>query len=78
MLNRSMETKYFSVFYDESDGDIMEQMVALIDDTYDRTVKRFGLKADNPGYRFVLCPNRASFKQWTGNELAPDTKNTAP
>lgn len=49
MLNRSMETKHFSAFYEESDGNIMEQIVALIDDTYDRTVKRFELKADNLG-----------------------------
>lgn len=66
MLNRSIKTKHFSVFYDESDRNVIEQIVMLIDDTYDRIIKRFELKADNPGYKFMLCPSRASFKQLTG------------
>lgn len=69
MLNLSIETKHFSVFYDESDGNIMEQIVTLIDDTYDRTVKQFELKADSSRHKFMLCPNRASFKQLTANRM---------
>ncbi len=66
MLSRSIETNYFYVFYDESDGSIIEQIVTLIDETYDCTVKRFGLNADTSKHRFMLCPSRASFKKLTG------------
>lgn len=66
ILNQSIETKYFHVFYDEADCNILEQIVTLIDDTYDNTAKRFELKTDNPKYRFMLCPSRESFKKLTG------------
>lgn len=44
----------------------MKKIVPLIDDTYDHTVKQFELKKDNPKYKFMLCPSRASFKELTG------------
>ena len=44
ILNQSIETNYFSVFYNEADCNIIEQIVTLIDNTYDNTVKRFELK----------------------------------
>lgn len=66
MLNQSIETNYFSVFYDKADYNIIEQIVTLIDDTYDNIVKRFELKKDNNKFRFLLCPSRESFKKLTG------------
>lgn len=66
ILSRSIETNYFHVFYDESDCNIIEQIVTLIDDVYDHTVKRFELKTDYPKYRFMLCPSREVFRKLTG------------
>lgn len=66
VLNQSIETKYFSVFYDKADDNIIEQIVTLIDDTYDDTVKRFELKADDQKFRFLLCPSRETYKHLTG------------
>lgn len=66
MLSRSIETNYFHVFYSESDDNLIEQILTLIDDTYAHTVKRFELEADTSKHRFMLCPSRASFKELTG------------
>lgn len=66
ILNQSIETNYFSVFYDKADYNIIEQIVTLIDDTYDNTVKRFQLKTDNNKFKFMLCPSRESFRILTG------------
>lgn len=63
MLSRSIETKWFRVFYDDSDCNLIEKIVPLIDDTYDHTVKQFELKKDNSKYKFMLCPSRASFDE---------------
>lgn len=66
ILSQSIETTYFSVFYDKADNNIIEQIVTLIDGTYDNTVKRFRLKKDNNKFKFMLCPSRESFKKLTG------------
>ena len=66
ILNQSIETNYFSVFYNEADCNIIEQIVTLIDNTYDNTVKRFELKKDDKKFKFMLCPSRESYKKLTG------------
>ena len=66
ILSQSIETNYFSVFYDKADDNIIEQILTLIDGTYDNTVKRFRLKTDNNKFKFMLCPSRESFKKLTG------------
>ena len=66
ILSQSIETNYFSVFYDKADNNVIEQIVTLIDGTYDNTIKRFRLKKDNDKFKFMLCPSRESFKKLTG------------
>lgn len=65
-LKKTRETKYFHVCYEEADDNIIEQIVTLVDTTYETVIKRFKLKADTDKFHFLLCPDRESFKKLTG------------
>lgn len=66
VLGQTIETNYFSVFYDEADNNIIGQITAFMDDTYSNIVNRFGLQTGSSKFKFLLCPNRESFQKLTG------------
>ncbi len=64
--SKEIETQFFRVFYDIKDTNIIDQIIAVIDKTYENTIQMFHLKKDI--YKFILyiCPDVQSFKTLTG------------
>ncbi len=63
---QSIETRFFSVFYDIKDLNIIDQIIAVIDDTYKNMIQMFDLKKDDDKFTLYICPNVQSFKALTG------------
>ncbi len=65
-MNQSIETQFFSVFYDIKDVDIIAQIIAVIDNTYKNILQIFNLKEDNYKFTLHICSDVQSFKTLTG------------
>ncbi len=65
-MTQLMETNFFSVFYDIRDINIIDQIIAVIDDTYKNIIQTFNLKKDNHKFTLHICPDVQSFKTLTG------------
>ncbi len=65
-MTQSMETQYFSVFYDTKDNNIINQIIAALDSTYDNIIRIFNLKRDNHKFTLHICPDVQSFKTLAG------------
>lgn len=61
-----LKTKYFNVLYWEEDASIINQIVSLIDSTYEEITTRFNLKTEDSGFNFFLCPNVKEYIIQTG------------
>lgn len=65
-MQKSIDTKYFTVFYDEKDNNILDSILAVFDAAYERIISTFNLKKDNASFTIHLCPDVATFKELTG------------
>lgn len=61
-----VKSKYFNVFYEEKDADIMEQILSVIDSTYENITRIFDLQKEELAFALYICPDVESFKMLTG------------
>jgi hypothetical protein len=61
-----LKTKYFNVIYWEEDASIINQIVSLIDSTYEEITIHFDLNTEESGFNFFLCPNVKEYIVQTG------------
>ncbi len=62
----SIESKFFSVVYDENDSDFIELFLSVIDSTYDSIIRIFHLEINHRKFTLHVCPDVQSFKRLTG------------
>lgn len=63
---QSVKTKYFNVFYDEKDANIMDRILSVIDSTYENITRIFDLQKEDMTFALYICPDVESFKMLTG------------
>lgn len=62
-MSQIIESKFFRVVYDEKDNNIIEQVVLVIDGTYENIISTFKLEKDNDRFTLYICPDVESFKK---------------
>lgn len=65
-MTQSIETQFFNVFYDTKDMNLIDQIIAALDSTYDNIIRIFNLKRDNYKFTLRICPDVQSFKTLAG------------
>ncbi len=65
-MTQSIETRFFNVFYSKKDSNVIDQIIAVIDNTYKNIIQTFHLKEDNDKFILHICPDVQSFKTLTG------------
>lgn len=61
-----IESRFFSVIYDEKDANVMKQILSVIDSTYESIVSMFKLAETRDKFTLYICPDIQSFKKLTG------------
>lgn len=64
--NQIVNSKYFNIIYKENDSNIIEQIINLIDTTYETITKIFKLNHDNNKFTLYVCSDVEEFKKQTG------------
>lgn len=64
--NQIVNSKYFNIIYKENDSNIIEQIINLIDTTYEKITKIFKLNHDNNKFTLYVCSDVEEFKKQTG------------
>ena len=70
-MTHTIESKFFSVVYDERDVNLIKQFLSVIDGTYENIIQIFNLEKDNGKFTLHICPDAPSFKRISG---IPDDK----
>ncbi len=65
-MTHSIESKFFSVVYDEKDANIIEPFLSVIDSTYESIIRIFKLEKSSGKFTLHICPDVHSFKRLTG------------
>ena len=65
-MPKKIDSKYFTVCYDEKDNNVIDRILAVIDTTYESIISTFNLKKDAARFTINLCPDVATFKELTG------------
>lgn len=65
-FDHTLSTKYFDVFYDDADNNIIDRIIRLIDDSYEQVINTFALSYDVNRFKFILCPDVTVYKRETG------------
>ena len=61
-----INSKYFSVVYDEKDTNVIEQILSVIDNTYESIISIFKLEKSSDKFTLYICPDVQSFKIFSG------------
>ncbi len=65
-MPESIESKYFTVVYDEKDNNVIDSILAVIDTTYENITDIFNLKKCNSRFTIHIFPDVKAFKELTG------------
>lgn len=65
-MPKTVDSKYFTVCYDEKDNNVIDRILAVIDTTYESIISTFNLKKDAARFTINLCPDVETFKELTG------------
>lgn len=65
-MMHSIESKFFSVVYDEKDSNLIEPFLSVIDSTYENIIRIFKLEKGCGKFTLHICPDVPSFKKITG------------
>lgn len=57
-----IESKFFSVVYDEKDANVVHEILSVIDNTYESIVRVFKLEKIQNRFTLYICPDVKSFK----------------
>ncbi len=63
---QSIKSEYFNVFYDEKDANVIDQILSVIDCTYENIIRIFDLKKEQTTFSLYICPDVETFKMLTG------------
>ncbi len=65
-MTQFIDTKFFSVIYDEKDANIIEPFLSVIDSTYESIINIFKLEKGCCKFTLHICPDVQSFKKFSG------------
>lgn len=65
-MPKKIDSKYFTVFYDEKDNNVIDRIIAVIDATYENIISTFNMKKDTARFTIHLCHDVEAFKELTG------------
>lgn len=65
---QTVNSKYFNIIFKEKDSNIIEQIINLIDNTYETIIKIFKLNHDIDKFTLYVCSDVEEFKKQTGKE----------
>ena len=63
---QTVNSKYFNIIFKEKDFNIIEQIINLIDNTYETIIKIFKLNHDIDKFTLYVCSDVEEFKKQTG------------
>ena len=53
-MPKKIDSKYFTVFYDEKDNNVIDRIIAVIDATYENIISTFNMKKDTARFTIHL------------------------
>lgn len=65
-MSQLIESKFFNVVYDEKDTNVIEQILSVIDCTYESIINTFKLEESSDKFTLYICPDVQSFKGLAG------------
>ena len=65
-MSQVINSKYFDVVYDEKDTNVIEQILSVIDNTYESIISIFKLEKSSDKFTLYICPDVRSFKKISG------------
>lgn len=65
-MSQLIESKFFNVVYDEKDTNVIEQILSVIDSTYESIINTFKLEESSDKFTLYICPDVQSFKGLAG------------
>lgn len=65
-MSNTIETKFFHVVYEEKDSNIIDQIVSVVDSTYENLIHIFDLKETTDKFTLYICADVQSYKEITG------------
>lgn len=60
-----IDTKYFQLYYDEKDSNVVKCITSLIDADYDKVIDYFQIEKGTEKYHFFLCPDVEAYLRYT-------------
>lgn len=65
-MSQLIESKFFNVVYDEKDTNVIEQILSVIDSTYESIINTFKIEESSDKFTLYICPDVQSFKGLAG------------